>query len=154
MSLLLAIYTANAQSLEVIDEVSKQPVAKVLIYQQENNWSVSTDKLGQADISGATDSLLLFFQHPSFRNYAVLKKNAGSRIPLDQKVIHIEQVVVSANRWEQNVNQVPQEIMIISMNDIEQIQPQTSADMLSSTGQVFVQKSQLGRQSYASGVRC
>lgn len=53
-------------------------------------------------------------------------------------------VVVSANRWEQYQEEIPQQIVEFEKEDIALAEPATTADMLSSNSQVFVQKSQLG----------
>jgi len=52
-------------------------------------------------------------------------------------------VVISANKWEQKLNEVPNKITKITQNDIAFNNPQTAADMLAQTGAVYVQKSQL-----------
>ena len=56
----------------------------------------------------------------------------------------LEGVVVSANKWEQKLNEVPNKIVKINKNDILRNNPQTSADLLGQSGNVFIQKSQLG----------
>ena len=56
----------------------------------------------------------------------------------------LEGVVVSANKWEQKLNEVPNKIVKITKNDIIRNNPQTSADLLGQSGNVFIQKSQLG----------
>jgi hemoglobin/transferrin/lactoferrin receptor protein len=53
-------------------------------------------------------------------------------------------IVVSANRWQQYSGDQPARISRISNHEIAFLQPQTSADMLAGSGQVFVQKSQQG----------
>jgi hemoglobin/transferrin/lactoferrin receptor protein len=54
------------------------------------------------------------------------------------------EVILSANKWEQKLNEVPNKIVKITKQDILRNNPQTSADLLAQTGAVFVQKSQLG----------
>ncbi len=54
------------------------------------------------------------------------------------------QMTFSLNKWEQNQNEIPNKITKVARLEILQKNPQTSADMLSQTGAVFVQKSQLG----------
>lgn len=56
----------------------------------------------------------------------------------------LKEVVVSANRWEQNVREISSRVTKISPELIQLQNPQTSADMLALSGQVFIQKSQLG----------
>jgi len=53
-------------------------------------------------------------------------------------------VVVSANKWEQKLNEIPNKIVKINKNEILRNNPQTSADLLGQSGNVFIQKSQLG----------
>ena len=54
------------------------------------------------------------------------------------------EVIVSVNKWEHNLNEVPNKIVKINKVDILRNNPQTSADLLGQTGSVFIQKSQLG----------
>jgi hemoglobin/transferrin/lactoferrin receptor protein len=56
----------------------------------------------------------------------------------------MEGITVSANKRPQNINEVPNKITKINRTQILQNNPQTSADLLSQSGTVFVQKSQLG----------
>lgn len=59
-------------------------------------------------------------------------------------MLRIDEVVISANKWEQNKSEIPFEILSIDAGLTSFANPQTSADLLEATGQVFVQKSQLG----------
>jgi hemoglobin/transferrin/lactoferrin receptor protein len=61
---------------------------------------------------------------------------------LEEKTM--EAVVISVNKWEQKLNEVPNKIVKVNKYDILRNNPQTSADLLSQSGMVFVQKSQLG----------
>lgn len=56
----------------------------------------------------------------------------------------LEGVVISVNKWEIRLNEVPNKITKISLPQILRNNPQTAADLLAQSGSVFVQKSQLG----------
>ena len=56
----------------------------------------------------------------------------------------MDEAVVSVNKWEQKLNEVPNKIIKVSKYDILRNNPQTSADLLGQSGTVFIQKSQLG----------
>ncbi len=56
----------------------------------------------------------------------------------------MDEAVVTVNKWEQKLNEVPNKIVKVSKYDILRNNPQTAADLLSQSGSVFVQKSQLG----------
>jgi hemoglobin/transferrin/lactoferrin receptor protein len=60
------------------------------------------------------------------------------------RISYLEEVVVSVNRWEQNLKEIPGRITKINRSMIALQNPQTAADMLALSGQVFIQKSQLG----------
>ncbi len=54
------------------------------------------------------------------------------------------EVVISVNKWEQKMNEVPNKIIKVNKYDILRNNPQTAADLLGQSGMVFIQKSQLG----------
>jgi hemoglobin/transferrin/lactoferrin receptor protein len=56
----------------------------------------------------------------------------------------MSEVILSANKWEQKLNEVPNKIIKINKLDILRNNPQTTADLLGQSGGVFIQKSQLG----------
>lgn len=62
----------------------------------------------------------------------------------DSTAKQLEEVIISVNKWELKMNEVPNKITKISKQEILRNNPQTAADLLSQTGTVFVQKSQLG----------
>ncbi|HYC87072.1 MAG TPA: TonB-dependent receptor [Chryseosolibacter sp.] len=57
---------------------------------------------------------------------------------------YLNEIIVSANRWEQSLLEVPNKVAAIHSAAIKFQNPQTAADLLSASDQVFVQKSQLG----------
>ncbi len=63
--------------------------------------------------------------------------------PMDTTKV-LEEVVVSVNRWEQNLNEVPDRVAKVSADLIKFQNPQTAADLLGISNQVFIQKSQMG----------
>lgn len=56
----------------------------------------------------------------------------------------LTEVVVAANRWEQDIREVPHAVTAIAASWAQFQNPQTAADLLGSSGRVFIQKSQLG----------
>ncbi len=56
----------------------------------------------------------------------------------------LDELVVSATRWSQKRELQPMKISRLSFEEFNAYNPQTAADMLSLTGEVFVQKSQYG----------
>ena len=56
----------------------------------------------------------------------------------------LDEVVIAVSKWERKMNEVPNTIARVNMKEARLQNPQTAADLLAMTGQVFVQKSQLG----------
>nr|MCU0385755.1 TonB-dependent receptor plug domain-containing protein [Flavihumibacter sp.] len=79
-------------------------------------------------------TVLLFYQS----TVAQQKKDST------EKIQELGEVVISFNKWEQQLNEVPNKITKINRTQIQLQQPQTAADMLAQSGSVFIQKSQLG----------
>lgn len=63
---------------------------------------------------------------------------------INPKKFLLDEMVISANRWEQNIREVPNRISKVSSSLIQFQNPQTAADLLGASNQVFIQKSQLG----------
>jgi hemoglobin/transferrin/lactoferrin receptor protein len=62
----------------------------------------------------------------------------------DSIFVDLSEIVVSANRWEQNLLEVPNKVSTINASLINFQNPQTAADLLGLSNSVFIQKSQLG----------
>jgi hemoglobin/transferrin/lactoferrin receptor protein len=60
------------------------------------------------------------------------------------KTVTLNDVVVSANKIEETRRTIAQQIQVIYSSQISSLQSQSTADLLSNTGLVYVQKSQLG----------
>ena len=67
----------------------------------------------------------------------VLSANDTTRVNLDE-------VVIAASRWHQNIHSEPVKVTLLGFEKTNTYNPQTAADMLNLSGEVFVQKSQYG----------
>lgn len=56
----------------------------------------------------------------------------------------LDEVIISINKWEQKINEVPNKIVKVNFSEARLQNPQTTADLLGMTGYVYIQKSQLG----------
>lgn len=137
----------NAQEIRVLDEESAEAVAGVLVSSKGNEINEMTDLTGKVDISAFKDSEMIIFSHFSHQEVQMLKaeilKN-HNRVYLKPDENRLQEVVLSVAKFELQKDEIPQKIIGIQKKDILLALPQTSADLLESTGQVFVQKSQLG----------
>ena len=144
---LISGHGLSAQTISVLDTRTGKPIENVAIFTSDKKTTTLTNTSGKADISGFKANDTLWFQHPSYQGLNLTMTRItrlGFRIGLNPKILPLDEVVISAYRWEQQKSDIPNKIISISPSEIEFENPQTSADMLASTNQVFVQKSQLG----------
>ena len=134
------------QEIKVVDQENGDPIAEVAIFNKAKDQSVITNKEGIADISGFEADDTLIFQHSAYYRRQISVDNARQKdkVVLTEKVMNLNEVVISANKWAQNIADVPNKIQPITEEEIEFDNPQTSADLLDASNEVFVQKSQLG----------
>lgn len=147
--LLIFLLTAvvSAQVVTVKDQSTNKSLELVAIYNSDPNRSVITNTNGQADISKIDKSQPVIFRLIGYEktelSYSKIEEN-NFVILLKPTAISLDNVVVSSSRWEENKSEVPNTIEMITPRDIEFQNPQTTADMLGMSGNVFIQKSQLG----------
>ncbi|WP_108868026.1 TonB-dependent receptor plug domain-containing protein [Aquimarina aquimarini] len=138
--------SGQAQSITVYSEANNKPIPNVAIYNKIKSKSVITNFEGVADISAFSEIEILYFTHVSHIGKNVLKSKIlkTNAVYLQADENQLSEVVISVSKWEQEQKDITQKIVSITANEIELSAPQTSADLLQSSGQVFVQKSQLG----------
>ncbi len=136
-----------AQNITVVSRSNNQPIPSVTVYNKIKSQTILTDFDGIADVSGFQDSETLYFEHISHIKAAFKKSEilaSGNVVYLEIDENQLSEVVISVSKWEQDKKDVTQKIVSITSDEIAFSTPQTSADLLQSSGQVFVQKSQLG----------
>ncbi|WP_185154160.1 TonB-dependent siderophore receptor [Fulvivirga sp. M361] len=141
---ILSITAAFGQQIKVLDKHGV-PIPNVVIFNKARETSILTNMEGKADISIFENTEALHFQHPSYRDLTVIKSQVPNDVvTLEDLIIEMQSVVVSANKWEQDISEIPNRILSIKARQVAYHNPQTSADLLATSGEVFVQKSQLG----------
>ncbi len=134
-----------SQQLQVKDKDSQLGIAGVLLLSGDK--SVTTNEKGEADVSGFIESDTIDFIHPSYqksRHTAAYLKTYKYRIDLVTKYVILNEIVFSANKKEEKMDDLPYQVEVIKQAQIEFNNSQTAADMLINSGNVFVQKSQGG----------
>ena len=152
MKIIIAIATlasitilSQAQTITVRDFTSRETLENVII-QDKNNVQVKTNEKGKANIAALFKEDSLFIFQYGYATKRILA-NADSKdftVDLVSKFVFLDEIVFSANRKEESKMDVPYQMEIIKLKDIEFTNPATSGDLLQNTGQVFLQKSQAG----------
>ncbi|GGH71633.1 TonB-dependent receptor plug domain-containing protein [Phaeocystidibacter marisrubri] len=136
-----------SQTLTVLDAENGEPLELVTIFSEVPRAYAVTNADGQADISEMKGfekiEIQTFGYAPVITTYQKLQVE-GFKVSLELSQMGLQEVVTSASRWRQTSDNVPSKITTISQREVAFQNPQTAADMLSISGQVFVQKSQQG----------
>lgn len=148
LSLLLFCFCQiNAQTITIRDKETTNPIELATIVSNNPNTQAITNSSGQADISEFKNSAWMEIR---IIGYTVKRTTYQELladnfvISLSPSIFSIDQVVVSANRWGQAKRDVPVKITTTRQAQIAFNNPQTTADLLGATGDVFIQKSQQG----------
>ncbi|HKK62393.1 MAG TPA: TonB-dependent receptor plug domain-containing protein, partial [Bacteroidales bacterium] len=144
LSLLAFLIQAHGQTIKVTD-TKNNPISNVAIYSEKKDQAVLTNEAGEAEISRFQADNILHFQHPAYAGFFIRKKNIRSAtVKLSLRYYAIKESVISVYRWELNPEEIPNKIVTLTPEEIAIENPQTTADLLGATKQVYIQKSQLG----------
>lgn len=145
--LLLMSFSIHSQTISVVNQSDNSPIAQATVQEKGTNIAAITNDFGKAELQGFSKEGVLLIRHPSFRPKEVKYTNLAKlnyTITLTEEVFVMDDIVISANKWEQNKQEIPQRITEFKAAEIALAEPATAADLLTMNGQVFVQKSQLG----------
>ncbi|GAA4413559.1 TonB-dependent receptor [Nibrella viscosa] len=139
----LVALVGRSQNLTVLDQQTRRPLENAEV--RTRSTALLTNKAGQIPITDTLQSftIRLAGYEPVQTTWAHLRRQ-GYTVLLTEKSLQIDEVVVSASRIAQPQSQVAQPVRVIGRNDIRFLNQPTTADLLQQSGQVLVQKSQLG----------
>ncbi|WP_407557032.1 TonB-dependent receptor plug domain-containing protein [Winogradskyella sp. 4-2091] len=143
----LVLQFSYGQTVTVLEADTKTPILGVSLYNNSKTKTLVTDINGQAPLDRFKNNETIIFKDFLYQKLALTKLQIAQfndTIYLIPKVEGLKQIVISASKFEQNKREIPQTIVSLSANDIVFSNPQTSADLLENTGNIYVQKSQLG----------
>lgn len=136
-----------AQKVIVQDKTTGQPISYAAISSETPKAYVLTDTKGVADLTnfkGAKKITVNVLGYKSVVTSWNQLQDAAFKLLLKPSNFSLDEVVVTANKWAQSQRNVVQKITSINSSEITHSSSQTAADLLTTTGQVFVQKSQQG----------
>lgn len=134
------------QTITIIDKSDLKPISNASIYNSSKTKMVITDLKGKAEISDFNEQDTLHIKHIAYQELKIEKAKLPSNlvVKLYDNIIKLDEVVFSANKYEEKRTDLPNKIEIINVKLIEFNNPQTSGDLLQNSGDVFVQQSQMG----------
>ncbi len=144
---LVSLMYSQAQTITIEESKTGQPLEFVNIVCTDLQIYAITDEAGKADLSPFEGAELIEFRLIGYqaikKSYEELREN-GFVVIMELTQFSLDQVVVSATRWNQPQREVPARITTIPIREVQLQNPQTAADLLGASGEVFVQKSQQG----------
>lgn len=136
-----------AQKIQVLDQENQDPISAVAVFNSEKTKTGITDFDGFVDISKFAADETIYFQHISHNDLSLTKAqitSAGNKVLLQFQSSQLDEIILSVAKFGQRKRDIPQQIVSVTSEDVRFRNPQTAADLLESSGQVYVQKSQLG----------
>lgn len=136
----------SSQIVIVKDQITLLPIEFVNVMDDAASLIQKTNNKGEVDISSFKDvtsiKVYIFGYAESTTSYKELIDKGV--LLLSPSINTFNEVVVSANRWGQTSRTSPSKISIIRKVDAQLLTPQSAADLLGISGEVFIQKSQQG----------
>jgi len=135
------------QTVVIKDFTNSRPVDNVAIFNPAHTRTALSNIYGIADVSVFEIDDTLIFQHAAYEAYKVAYsslKDLDFKIYIEKKSVALDEIIISATRFERDVDDIPNKVVSISAEKIRFDNPQTTADMLGQSNEVFIQKSQLG----------
>jgi hemoglobin/transferrin/lactoferrin receptor protein len=149
LSFVLTFFFSQSQVVVVRDATSGKPLEFVAIASQNPDAFALTNHMGQAIMAAFKDSENIQFQLVSYEPcniaYSTLFDSLeNAEVLLNRNPFDLGGITISATKWKQEKTDIPLKIRTISADEIRLENPQTAADLISGSGEVYVQKSQLG----------
>jgi hemoglobin/transferrin/lactoferrin receptor protein len=144
---LLFSVIVHAQTVIIKDKNSMEPLGGVVLLSNRPYEYTTTNAKGQTNISEFSQSNNIEISSLGYvtqvLTYEEIKK-LDYKILLEPATLNMDEVILSATKWKQHADDSP--ALITSLNKKNTIlqNPQTAADLLATSGKVFIQKSQQG----------
>ncbi|MCC6601025.1 MAG: TonB-dependent receptor [Crocinitomicaceae bacterium] len=137
----------HSQVVTIKDRETGLPLELVVLSSDHPKAFSISNSQGQADISVFGNAEKIDFRLIGYKSESysfVQLEHTGLAVSLAPNFLSLDQLVVSASRWNQSRMEVPEKITTISAADVQLQNPQTAADLIGLSGEAAIQKSQQG----------
>lgn len=148
--ILLTFRYLEAQVITVLDRATLQPVqgAVVWVRSEGAEQTVTTDQNGKAGFPVLSNEIkdigIRALGYQTLNTTLLDLKRNNYVVLLTGRVYDLGETVISASRFEEKREDVPQQVLVMKRREMELLNQPTTAELLQSSGEVLVQKSQLG----------
>lgn len=136
-----------SQQIKVLDKETGKPIYDVTVFNESKSFSATTGQDGVLDISAVKSEDILIFSHISYALYKIKKSRIDQRkniVFLTKESEQLDEVVLSVFKSKNKAARIAEQIAVLTKGEIQQVSPQTTADLLASVPGIKVQKSQFG----------
>ncbi|MCW9038393.1 carboxypeptidase-like regulatory domain-containing protein, partial [Altibacter sp.] len=119
---LLSFCAATAQTIQVLESDSQEPIPGVAVYNTGKSKSGVTDFDGMVDISAFSENEVIFFQHISHLKTSVTKSKiiaSDNKVYMTTDASSLEEVVLSVSKFGLKKKELPQQIVTVTSEDIQ-----------------------------------
>lgn len=146
----LLYFQTKAQDILILNKQNSIPIENVAVFNKSLSVVVYSNNEGVANLSQFSKSDSIFIKHPSIEQIGltfqdILEMNFV--LIIDRRNIIMDDIVVTASRWAEKKREIPFMTDVIRLNDPKISILRTTSDILTSTGNLMVQKSQGGAGS-------
>lgn len=134
----------KSQIIVVKDKDTKKGIPFVNVYDLEKTQLTNGNYSGKVSLTEFAKKDSVVISSINYYSQYISLSNLDSVIFLTRKDYAVPEIVVSATKWNQKLEDVPTLIRKVNVKQIELRNPQTAADMLGGADGVFIQKSQQG----------
>ena len=148
--ILLSFSHLVAQVITVLDRVTLQPLQGAVVWVRSDGaeQAVTTDPNGKAGLPVLSNEIkdigIRALGYQTLQTTLSDIKRNNYVVLLTGRVYDLGETVISASRFEEKREDVPQQVLVMKRRDLELLNQPTTAELLQSSGEVLVQKSQLG----------
>ena len=136
----------SSQEITVVDRITQERIPGVKVFCESGEQKLIANSEGRFRLEEfkGCDTLQIVYANYSIGRYAYSDLRNIVTIELEEVQLTVDGIIVSAFRWGQDAKEIPNRVIPINVKDITLENPQTTADLLASSGYVYVQKSQFG----------
>lgn len=135
----------TGQQGHIVDSVTNNPVKDVIIQADDTNEIIFSNSMGQVDLTNFKGKSKLIIHTEGYKQIILDRPTLkdGFILKIEPWSIKTNEILLKASRWESK-HQVSSKLASISKEELKLQNPQTTADLLNVSGEVYIQKSQQG----------
>lgn len=133
-----------AQKITLKDHNTNEAIINAAAFNKDHSKNSVSDLDGKIDISEFNTTEIIYFSHISYKNFSLEKSKIKTVIFLENDSDELSEITLSVSKSKVKKSRVAEKIEVLTRKNIQELAPQTSADLLAATPGVRVQKSQGG----------